>query len=115
MYNPTTLRKETDELHAHYPEPGDYWSDHGSGVCVVLRVDEHNVWYCTTKLTDKDGWTWDLSVIDNNSRSGFTKWLAYGTIPGFWATVSPNRMMWAAEEYEAAQKPVFNPMGHLTA
>jgi hypothetical protein len=93
--------------HACSPQPGDYWSEHLVGVCVVLKVDEDSVTFCRQRVDVDDGhWTWDLHKQTRMTRDQFKKWLSYDS-PGmqdqYWADVMPNRHGWAVKE--AAKLP----------
>lgn len=78
-----------DEKHANNPEPGDYWQDHMVGVCVVIAVDDMTVRTCRKKLDCDGGWTFDYNHQYLETREEFRKWLSYGSIAGYWASVTP--------------------------
>jgi hypothetical protein len=98
---PSSRDIEVCTKHATNPEPGDYWSDHLVGVCVVLAVYLGNVVICRTKKDiDADHWTWDLTKLDTFRISEFNRWLSYSEIPGYWGEVTPRGHLWAVKEAE---------------
>jgi len=119
-------RKQLSELHAVHPQPGDYWQDHMCGVLVVLAVDESSVTFCKDKINEKDGsgWTWDLTKVKTKTRLEFLQSVRYDYLNGYynpsssnlgcWASVEPQRHLWAVEEWKDMQRP-YNPLAHLTA
>ena len=84
-------RRADDYRHAHFPEPGDYWSDHLMPVLVVLEIAGPTVVFCQTiNRSVPEELSWNLDVIHDWPLKEFTSFLEYSTIPGkFWATVSP--------------------------
>jgi hypothetical protein len=95
-----TEQLQSDDVHARNPEPGDYWSDHLVGVCVVLAVKRNEVTLCKTKKDiGRDYWTWDLQQQSTMSKEEFREWLSYGpTSNGYWATCQPGYMLWASDK-----------------
>ena len=92
-------RKARDASHADDPQPGDYWSDHLRPVAVILGRVGKQIFLCrTTKDVDVNHWTWDLDKSELMPAAKFREWIAYRSIPGYWATVSPRSHMWAVKE-----------------
>jgi hypothetical protein len=96
---PTTARDLQDMEHAKNPQPGDWWHEMFSPVCVVLAVAAGLVIYCDkTKSTSKDRWTWDLTVRKSKTLQEFHDWLQYNTIPDrYMASVEPGAHKWVLE------------------
>lgn len=93
-------RDERDDLadkHATDPQPGDYWHEMYTPVCVVLGVAAGMVIYCeNTKPASPNTWTWDLSVRQAKSLEDFKRMLEYGpSVPGrYYANVEPELHKW---------------------
>jgi hypothetical protein len=88
-------QKIVNEQHASNPLPGDYWEEHCCGICVVLEVTPYAVTLCETmKPTDRNHWTWDLSVTRSMGRKEFKKWLSYDAIEGYWADAHSEAHKW---------------------
>lgn len=92
-------RRKRNELHASDPRPGDYWHECFCGVCVVIGRMGGHVIFCRKKthFPEENKWTWDLEKLEMKSVEDFKKWLAYNSIPGYWASVEPGCHMWAVE------------------
>ena len=82
-------QRALDEKHAYDPQPGDYWQEMLCGICIVLERKRSKVVICKEKKDVEPGyWTWDLSKTEKMKLEDFRNWLSYGTIPGYWASVS---------------------------
>jgi hypothetical protein len=92
------LRKERAEAHINEPCVGDYWHETFCPVCVVLSVSDFRLVICKHTTAFDDGWTWALDNRTDISRDEFKQWLAYKSIPGYWADVAPRAHKWVAEE-----------------
>lgn len=74
----TKRMDEDNTRHAIYPEPGDYWHEMFCPIRVVLAVTPETVTICeTTKSTDKDHWTWDLSATKKILKEEFANGIRY--------------------------------------
>lgn len=90
-------RTERNLKHLADPKPGDFWMDHGDGVCLVLDIGQFFVAYLATKqYVDSSHYTWDTTKVDVKSKADFAKWLSYDSIEGTWATVVPEVPGWEA-------------------
>lgn len=103
----TQDRDALNRKHAEHPQPGDFWHDCYSPICVVLGVAASMVVYCDTPkiVNDEDHWTWDLSLAKRKEKplSEFREWLSYKSekMAGkFWAAVIPRRDEWVLEHLE---------------
>lgn len=92
-------QKELDKKHALDPQAGDCWIER-TGVCIVLHVVGQTVIICKEKKQDNEVWTWDLDLIDTMTKDEFNKWLAYDSIEGYWAGVSPKSHLWAVKIFK---------------
>lgn len=101
--------EELAEKHATNPEVGDYWHDHLMPVCFVLEVTDTTVRTCTERKIHSDSWEWDLEQQLLQTRDEFKASLAYGSIPGYYARVSPGRMIEDAKEADLTITPKFSP------
>lgn len=110
-------RHEQNEKHATTPEPGDYWSEMLCGACVVLKVTDTTVIYCTTKKSmDTDHWMWDLNVLQLKTREDFKVWLQYsGTNTRYWCDVNPGAHGWACHGVDYKKAKVLAPVNKVEA
>lgn len=94
-----TRRDKRDKEHAKNPQPGDYWHEMYVPVCVVLAVAAGVVIYCEkARDVGDDKWTWDLRSRSTKTLEEFDRWLAYGSIAGYWASVEPEAHKWASDK-----------------
>ena len=89
--------KVVSDTHLRDPQPGDYWHEMFSPVCVVLEVLPHCIVLCRKiQALPQDKWTWNLAQRETMSRTEFKKWLSYShSVPGTWAQVIPRHHAWA--------------------
>lgn len=90
-------REALAEEHASNPQPGDYWHECFTPICVVIDLYYGFVIFCKTLKHLDGGWTWDLDSLDAKPVAEFKRWLSYKTIPGYWAHVEPRSHIWAVE------------------
>lgn len=95
---------EADRLNARHladPQPGDYWNEMFSPICVVVERSRSAVIICkATKQTDPDHWTWDLAKLEAMTLPAFAEWLSFKS-EGFrdftWCRVVPRAHEWVVE------------------
>lgn len=93
-----------NEAHANNPHVGDYWSDMGAPLAVVLEVNGDQITLCRkTVAASRASWSWDFeNGVLTMTRAEFYDWLEYDTIPGkFWGWVYPESMISAVEYWRA--------------
>ena len=80
-------KRETAQ-HVEDPQPGDYFADHCCPVAWIVSRDGDKLMLRKGKIEGTDRWGEpELMYV-----GGFVKWLAYGSIPGYWAEWAGNRM-----------------------
>jgi len=83
--------KKVMRVYAENPEPGDYWNECLSPICVVIEVAGENIRVCRkTMPVDDDHWTWDLRDTEVAQKS----WLIQHAESG--DRCLPNAHSWAA-------------------
>lgn len=82
-------RDESCQKHLESPQPGDYWHDMYSPVCVVLGVLHGAVVFIEKTVESGDGWFWDLESRSCKTLPEFSEWLRYTTNDRTWAIVIP--------------------------
>lgn len=91
--------QEQDRLndqHLLCPEPGDYWQEMFTPVCVVIEFTNGQVVLCEhTKPVGDNRWTWDLTQIQTMSHADFVQYLVYcGHAGNPWCDVVPHAHEW---------------------
>ena len=93
--------QKTNMEHLENPEPGDYWHEMLTPICVVLGVTPTEVLICKEReYLPGDRWTWDLGKIVKMSKEDFRKWLTYDTdCSKTWCRVRPGAHKWAVDYF----------------
>ena len=96
-----------NECHVIQPQVGDYWSEMFAPYHVVVHVSYDFVVVCEAKVVDDSHWRFDLNKHTILTYKEHAKRVMYGSIYGFVADCSPNRLSKDADEWQEKQRQKF--------
>jgi len=84
---------------ANDPQPGDYWSEMCSPICVVVHRLKNTVIICKERVgVDDTHWTWDLDKTEAMRVDEFKQWLSYKSMPDKLYAECMGKHDWVVEE-----------------
>jgi hypothetical protein len=99
----TDYRRSQNKQHVADPQPGDYWHEMFTPVCLVLDASKFHVALLCDAKHVSGGWNWDTSKVTVLSRAAFVAKLMYEqqVDQGTWCDVVPEWAHWRVIADEA--------------